>query len=91
MRRGGSGKYAPFREKPLVRVSECFKNDDRRLPKIEVIEDDLLIHLKLCKAGYASSVSEAKEMDAREVLQALNYEMFLADYEETYLEINRNH
>lgn len=52
-------------------------------------EDDLLIYFQLCKAGYASSVLEARKLDARTVLQALAYESFLADYEKAYIEINR--
>lgn len=52
-----------------------------------MIEDDLLVYFKLCKAGYASSVREAAELDVRTVLQALNYETFLADYERAYLEL----
>ena len=34
-------------------------------------------------------MSEVKQMDARTVLQALSYEEFLSDYEQAYLELNR--
>ena len=43
--------------------------------------------MRLVKAGYGS-LGEVKQMTAREVLQALNYEDFLADYESAYLELN---
>jgi hypothetical protein len=49
----------------------------------------LLIYYRLCKAGYAKSVQEAKTMDAREVIQALAYEGFLNDYERVWLELNK--
>ena len=32
---------------------------------------------------------EVKEFNAREVLQALNYERFTGEYESTYMEINK--
>jgi hypothetical protein len=41
----------------------------------------------LVKAGYGS-ISQVKEMTAREVIQALNYESFLGDFEKAYLELN---
>ncbi len=44
--------------------------------------------MRLVKAGYGS-LAEVKEMDAREVLQAIHYENFQADYENAYLEINK--
>jgi len=48
----------------------------------------LLIHLRLVKAGYGS-IAEVRELDARTVLQALNYEKFIDDFERAYLEINK--
>jgi hypothetical protein len=42
----------------------------------------------LIKAGYASSVPEAMTLDARTVIQAINYENFLGDYEACYIELN---
>ena len=62
----------------------------RNYPKIEAKDDNLLIYFRLCKAGYATSVREAAELDARTVLQALYYEGFCSDYELAYLEINSN-
>lgn len=44
--------------------------------------------MKLVKVGYGS-LKEVKEMTAREVLQALNYEKFLNDYESAYVEANK--
>jgi hypothetical protein len=53
-----------------------------------VKDDVLLVYFKLCKAGYASSVKEASEMDARSVIQALHYENFCNDWEEQFLKLN---
>jgi hypothetical protein len=47
-----------------------------------------LIYFRLAKAGYGS-VSEIAEWDARTVLQALNYEKFIDDYERAWLELNK--
>jgi hypothetical protein len=48
----------------------------------------LLVYFKLCKAGYAGSVAEAKEMDVRTVLQALAYESFCNDWEAMFWQLN---
>jgi hypothetical protein len=48
-----------------------------------------VIHLCLVKLGYASSITEARELDARTVLQALYYEDFCSDYEKAYVELNK--
>jgi hypothetical protein len=48
-----------------------------------------LIYFRLCKGGFAQSVVEARELDARTVLQALAYEGFCADYEMAYMELNK--
>lgn len=53
-----------------------------------VIDDDLLIMFKLSKAGYGS-ISQIEKWDARKVIQALNYEKFISDYESAYIEINK--
>jgi hypothetical protein len=50
----------------------------------------MLIYFRLCKAGYAGSVLEAAEFDARTVIQALYYEDFCSDYEHTFLELNKS-
>lgn len=47
------------------------------------------MYFRLCKAGYAASVGEAKCMDVRTVVQALAYEKFISDYEIAYLELNK--
>jgi len=49
----------------------------------------LLIFFKLVKCGYGS-LSEVKEMNAEEVLQALFYESFCSDYQSAYLEASKN-
>ena len=48
----------------------------------------MLIYFKLVKSGYGS-LKEVKEFDARTVLQALNYEKFVSDYESAYMEVNK--
>jgi len=40
------------------------------------------------KAGYGNFF-EVQQMTAREVIQALNYEDFLSEYERTFLELNK--
>jgi len=47
-----------------------------------------LIYFRLAKAGYGS-VNEIAEWDAKTVLQALNYENFVNDYELAYYELNK--
>jgi hypothetical protein len=42
----------------------------------------------LVKLGYGT-LSEVKELDARTVMQALNYEKFLNDYESAWWEMNK--
>lgn len=54
-----------------------------------VVDDDLLIYFKLSKAGYGS-VNEIEKWDVRKVLQALNYEKFVSDYEHAHMEVNKN-
>jgi len=46
-----------------------------------------MFHMRLVKAGYGS-LREVKEMTAREVLQAMNYETFCNDYEAAAMERN---
>ncbi len=77
----------PFYEKPLA-VVVSNTGQSKRLPKIEVSDSCLLIHLRLVKAGYGS-LSEVKKMTAREVLQALSYEKFTTDYQDAYLEMHK--
>jgi hypothetical protein len=63
--------------------------DNRKRPRVEAVNDDLLFHLRLCRLGYAKSVDEAAEFDARTVLQILAYEEFCDDYERAYWELNQ--
>lgn len=66
---------------------------ERVSPRVTVSERDedeeLLIYFRLVKAGYASSLNEAKSLNVRETLQALHYETFLVDYEKAYIDLNR--
>ena len=52
------------------------------------LDNDLIIFFRLVKSGYGNFF-EVQKMTATEVLQALYYEKFLVDYEETYLELNK--
>lgn len=61
----------------------------QKRPATEIVEDELLVYLRLCKWGYATSVMEAKTYDARTVMQAFAYEMFCDDYERAFLEVNK--
>jgi hypothetical protein len=47
-----------------------------------------LIHCRLVKGGYASSLLEAESLPARKVLQVLNYENFIQEYEEEFIALN---
>jgi hypothetical protein len=44
--------------------------------------------LRLVKAGYGT-VEDIRKMTSREVIQAINYEKFIIDYEEAYIEMNK--
>ena len=77
------GKYSPFREGPLCEVRGNVR-DLESGPETVIIDDTLLIHLKLVKAGYGS-FKDVIELNARVVLQALYYDKFLSDYESASL------
>lgn len=46
--------------------------------------------MKLSKAGYGS-LNEVMEMDARKIIQLINYEQYCSDYESAWMELNRDH
>ena len=77
----------PFYEKPFCKVIGAYQRNSNE-PKIEIADNDLLYLFKLVKAGYGD-IEVVKRMDSREVLQALAYEKFLGDYQETYMELNK--
>lgn len=43
----------------------------------------------MVKGGWAQSLAEAREMIARDVVQALHYEGFVSDWDQAYLELNK--
>lgn len=46
--------------------------------------------LRLCKEGYGPTPRDIEEkMNAREVIQALYYESFLSDYEQAFVQVNK--
>lgn len=57
---------------------------EERGVKVNLSDDDLLIYFKLVKSGYGS-FEEVKEMNVREVIQALYYESFLTDYQNSFV------
>jgi hypothetical protein len=53
------------------------------------LEESRLCALRLSKAGYGK-VSEILETDADIVVDMLNYEGFLTDYEKVFMDINKD-
>lgn len=49
----------------------------------------MVIFCRLAKSGYGTINQIRTEMNAREVLQALHYEVFRSDFEDAYLELNK--
>jgi hypothetical protein len=41
------------------------------------------------KSGYGT-LAEVKKMNSREVTQAIHFEKFVSDYENSYIQINRS-
>lgn len=74
-------------------ATTVFSAESEKLPRVVASERDedvnLMIYFRLVKGGYAASVGEAKQFDARTVLQALYYENFLVDFERAYIELNK--
>lgn len=48
----------------------------------------MLYHFRLVRLGYGD-LEQVRKMNAREVLQALDYERFCSQYETAYLELNK--
>ena len=65
--------------------------DKSRHPRITVkADDDLVVALKLAKAGYCGGDPERIfQMRVDIVMAALHYEAFRADYERAFYELNR--
>ena len=53
-------------------------------------EDHLLVYFQLVEHGYAKSLSEARDMTAHEVVQCLHRIKFKSDWENKYVEMNKN-
>lgn len=77
----------PFYEKPLFKVFNV-PGDKRNEPRVEIRQDPLVIILKLVKSGYGD-IEVVKRMNSREVLKAIEYEKFSADYQAAYMELNK--
>lgn len=65
-----------------------YVGESPKKPKIEATDDVFLLHLRVTKAGYGS-LNEVEEFDARKMLQILNYENFISDYESAFLELSK--
>ena len=78
----------PFYEKPYFKVLGTYGDGGRNTPKVEISNKPLFIIYKLVKAGYGN-IEIVKRMSSREVLQALEYEKFVADYQDAYMELNK--
>lgn len=77
----------PFYEKPLFKVFNV-PGGTKNEPKIKVENDPLVIIIRLVKSGYGD-IEVVKRMNSREVLQAIQYEKFTADYQAAYIELNK--
>lgn len=60
-------------------------------PKVEVnCDEETSVSLQLAKAGYCSGNPEkVLNLSVSTVLAAMNYELFLKHYEETFFELNK--
>lgn len=53
-------------------------------------DDPMVVYFRLCKSGYATSIREARELTAREVLQALCFDRFCSEYDAAFVELNKS-
>ena len=83
------GEYPPFSERPICRLRDKPGYAGRRYPAVEQDEEysELIIYYRLVKMGLGDFYTVQK-MTAREVLQALNYENFISEYELAFSEMN---
>ena len=84
---GSQVQLDPFYEKPLCKVFNV-PGGGQSEPKVEISQDPLVIIFKLVKSGYGD-IEVVKRMNSREVLQAIEYEKFTADYQAAYIELNK--
>jgi len=82
------GEYRAFFEGPLCNVVTAVR-DDHKYPEVRVKADNLLVYFQLCENGYADSVAQAREMTAREVIQAMNRLTFKTKFEAAFWELNK--
>ena len=80
----------PFFGGGLFKV-EGVPREGRRKPRISVEADFAdLISLRLAKAGWwGGDPAKVKEAPVDEVMKALQYEQFVADYESAFMALNR--
>ena len=78
----------PFYEKSYFKVLSSYGDAGNSSPKVEISNKPLFIIYRLVKAGYGN-IEIVKRMSSREVLQALEYEKFVVDYQNAYMELNK--
>ncbi len=90
MYEGHRFEYRPFYDKSFVILKSSFtKDDSSKDPKIEVRDSAAFAIFRIVKLGYGS-LEEVKKYTAKEVLQILKFENFIADYERVLTDRIRN-
>ena len=84
------GELPPFRAEGLFDVKNV-PVENKRSPAVTIRADrELVIALRLAKAGYAGGdLEKILEMKVSSVLAMLQYEKFVDDYQNAYIELNR--
>ena len=83
------GEPCPFFRKPYFEVKKS-SSESKRKPEVEIrAEEGDIICLKLAKSGYGNPEA-ISQMTASWVLKMSQYENFCQDYEEEYLNLNKN-
>lgn len=54
------------------------------------MEDELLIPIRLAKEGFGGTPQQIANMRVDYVIGALQYSVFLSEYEETYTQLNKD-
>ena len=90
MYEGHRFEYRPFYDKSFVILKTSFtRDDDSKDPKIEVRDSAAFVVFKLVKLGYGT-LEEVKRFTAKEAIQILKFENFIADYDRVLAERIKN-
>lgn len=83
------GESNAFFQRPYFEVKKS-NSEKKRQPRVEIRADEGDVTcLKLAKAGYGNP-EQIGQMSAAWVLKMIQYEGFCQDYEEEYLNLNKN-